>query len=281
MGETSPAATPSMASSSSRRPRPVSPGRSPPGPGRAALARAGRDRRTAARSRPSRGEYGRPSRRHRRPALRGTPGRGRIREPGSRPPPRRPLRAGQPAAGPRDLATQQQQDAQPERAARGSVAVAGADHRHGVPAPRPANSRRLGRPDGRPRRVAGGPPRPASSAAASRARARAQARRSNAPRRELDPARHARIVVPRGQGRGRDLRGGGDPPGHRRLAVGGLVLVDDALAGRLVERLRRGALQLGGLLGIARLDGLAEAGGRRCGRTSGPTCCAAGASRSS
>ena len=52
---------------------------------------------------------------------------------------------------------------------------------------------------------------------------------------------------------------GVDPPGHRRLAVRRLVLVDDALAGRLVEGLRGGALQLGGLLGVARLDGLAEA----------------------
>src|SRR6185437_12030509 len=52
--------------------------------------------------------------------------------------------------------------------------------------------------------------------------------------------------------------GGVDPLRHGRLAVGGLVLVDHALAGRLVEGARGGALQLNGLLGVARLDGLAE-----------------------
>src|SRR3712207_6871278 len=40
--------------------------------------------------------------------------------------------------------------------------------------------------------------------------------------------------------------GDGGALGHRRLAVRRLVPVDDALAGRLVQGLRRGALQLSG-----------------------------------
>src|SRR4051794_16171520 len=51
---------------------------------------------------------------------------------------------------------------------------------------------------------------------------------------------------------------GRDLGGQRRLLVGGLVLVDDALRDGLVERTRGGALELGGLLGVARGRGLAS-----------------------
>src|SRR5690242_16563655 len=47
--------------------------------------------------------------------------------------------------------------------------------------------------------------------------------------------------------------------GEGRLLVGRLVLVDDALAGGLVELAAGGGQQLGGLVLLAGVDGLAEA----------------------
>src|SRR5215470_12663045 len=50
---------------------------------------------------------------------------------------------------------------------------------------------------------------------------------------------------------------------ERRLAVRGLVLVDDALAGGLVQLAAGRHQQLAGLLLVARLDGLPESTDRR------------------
>src|SRR5262245_51164568 len=50
---------------------------------------------------------------------------------------------------------------------------------------------------------------------------------------------------------------------ERRLAVGGLVLVDHALAGRLVQLAAGRHQQLAGLFLVAGLDGLAEPAHRR------------------
>src|SRR6185437_7876889 len=58
----------------------------------------------------------------------------------------------------------------------------------------------------------------------------------------------------------RSLGGGqfGEAPGDRRLAVRGLVLVDDALGHGLVELAGGGPHRGGRLLDVAALDGLAE-----------------------
>ena len=73
---------------------------------------------------------------------------------------------------------------------------------------------------------------------------------------------------------------GGDPPHQPRLVVRRRVLVDDALGGGLVDPLHGQAQGLGAVLGAAARRPLTARLRSACAARPGPTCCAAGASRS-
>src|SRR5690606_35783643 len=126
------------------------------------------------------------------------------------------------------------------------------------------------RREGRRAAVAAGAARQARRAARARLGAPGVGAHGARDPRPRDRARGGRAVGPTAGARRRRSANRGSAPswfcgsergealGHRRLAVGRLVLVDDALARGLVQRARRGALQLDGLLGVACLGGLAE-----------------------